>query len=71
MLQILARGTSVSGAGAGMEGLVTVESYTGTCDIAWLLRGNPGRFPVADGLGGRIAGGRGRYLVPLRVVLPS
>ena len=51
----------VGRAGAGMEGLVTVEPSADMCDVAGLLRGSPGRFLVAAGLERRLAGGRGRY----------
>ena len=61
----------MGGAGAGMKGPVTVEPSAGVGDIAALLWCRPGRFPVAGGLGGRLTGGGGRYLVPLRVVPPS
>ena len=60
----------MGGAGAGMKGPVTVEPSAGAGDIARLLWCRPGRVPVAAGLGGRLTGGSGRYLVPLREVPP-
>ena len=66
-----ARGASVGETGSGMKASVIVEPSEGDIDIAGLLRGRPGRFLVAAGIGGRIAGGSGMYLVPLRVVPPS
>ena len=54
-----------------MKGPVTVEPSVGAGDIAGLLWWRPGRVLAAAGLGSRLAGGGGRYLVPLQVVPPS
>ena len=54
-----------------MKGTVTVEPSVGTGDIAGLLWWRPGRVLTAAGLGGRLTGGGGRYLVPLLVLPPS